>query len=78
MKLADVIAAYRHRPFRPLVLRTDSGEEHPLNHPEAMSTSDDGELVGVILANNDFVLIEVASIRQIVAKPSRPRKPRAE
>jgi len=75
MKLADVMAAYRHRPFRPLVLRTKSGQEYKITHPEGMTASHDGEIVGMILPDHDFVLIEVAAIKEIVARTSR--KPRA-
>lgn len=78
MKLDGVMAAYRHRPFRRLILRTESGQEYPVNHPEGMTTSEDGAIVGLILANHDFALIEVAAIKEIVALPSRPSRSRRE
>jgi hypothetical protein len=40
-----------------------------------MTASQDGQIVGMILPDHDFVLIEAAAIKEIEAQPSR--KPRA-
>jgi hypothetical protein len=78
MKLDQVPGALRHRPFRPLVLCTDSGDTYPVNHPEGLTTSPSGRTVGVILADETFVLLDVEAIRAIEAKPSRVSKRRPE
>ncbi len=74
MKLDQLLGALRHRPFRPLVLCTDSGEKYPVSHPEGLTTSPTGRTVGLFLANEDFVLIDLEAIREIVAKPTRVNK----
>jgi hypothetical protein len=78
MQLDQLLGALRHRPFRPLVLCTDSGDKYPVNHPEGLTTSPTGRTVGLIMADETFVLIDVEAIRAIEAKPTQVSKRRRE
>jgi hypothetical protein len=78
MKLDQLLGALRHRPFRPLVLRLDSGDKYPVNHPEGLTTSPTGRTVGLITADETFVIIDVEAIRAIEAKSTRVNKRRPD
>ncbi len=74
MKLDQLLSAMRKVPFRPFVILTGSGEKYPVNHPEACSVSPSGRTVSVWLDNEDQAIIDMESITEYVAKPSRRRK----
>jgi hypothetical protein len=77
MKSDQVIAAIRKVPFRPFVIHTASGESYPVNHPEGCAISPGGRSLGVWLDNEDLAIIDVESITEFVARPSRQRKGKA-
>jgi hypothetical protein len=81
---ADQIKAAWHKvPFRPFVIHTGSGEEYPVNHPEALSFTPSGRTLSVWLNEFDQAIIDVGSINEFVVGPSpavrrrRERKPEA-
>ena len=78
MKSDQLLGAMRKVPFRPFAILTGSGERYPVDHPESCSISPSGRTVSVWLDNEDQAIIDMESITEFVAKPSRRKKSPAE
>jgi hypothetical protein len=65
MRAQPIREAHTLRPFKPVVIRTESGGSRPVNHPEPMGRTVDGATVLLGAWSEMVALIEVASITEI-------------
>jgi len=78
MTTEQFLGVFRRRPFRPFSVRTASGEQHPVEHPEQAMTSASGRTVAIFLPDEVTAIIDVAEITEYVAARSRSKAPKPE
>lgn len=65
----QVLGEIRKQSFRPFRVRTGSGAEYPVDHPEQISISPSGRTVSVCLDNEDRAIVDTSEITEFVASP---------
>lgn len=65
MKVENIQAAVRIRPFKPFAIRTGSGESYPVRHPEMIALSPDVSVLLVIHGPGKTAMIDIDSVTEM-------------
>ena len=69
MKLENIIAARRTKPFKPFSLHTGSGESYLILHPENMATHEQASMVLLFFGPGEAALLDLDNITEITYQP---------
>ncbi len=69
MKLENIIAARRTKPFKPFSLHTGSGESYLIAHPENMATHEQASMVLIFSGPGEAALLDLENITEITYQP---------
>ncbi len=74
MKVENFKSFLRHKPFKPFVIHTASGENYKVASPESIWVSRNGEEVIAQPPNGDIVMMGVEHITEAVYKAAPTKK----
>ena len=74
MKLENFKSFIRHKPFKPFIIHTASGESYRVASPESIWVSTHGDVVIAQPPNGDVVMMGVEHITEAVYKAPPTRK----
>ena len=65
MKLENILAARRSKPFKPFSIHTGSGESYLITHPENMATHEQAGMVLLLFGLGNFAMLDLENITEI-------------
>jgi hypothetical protein len=66
-------SALRTKPFKPFAVKTASGEQYTVRHPENVAITPSGRTV-ILAFDEGYAVIDMISISEFVIARNRPKK----